>query len=107
MNVLKLRRRDVVLGAAGALAVSAVSTMRGIRSWAQPPVEAIASAAPVEPLPTGLTRTWLGPSYWANRLEDFRLANGRIECLGTMRLRSVAVLTREINNVAAAATLSV
>ena len=25
-------------------------------------------------------RIWVGPDYWANRLGDWRLANGRLEC---------------------------
>src|SRR5438552_18628870 len=26
-------------------------------------------------------RVWLGPEYWANPLQDWRLAGGRIECV--------------------------
>ena len=26
-------------------------------------------------------RTWAGPDYWANRLQDWRVADGRLECL--------------------------
>jgi len=49
--------------------------------------------------PTDRTRTWLGPPYWANRLQDWRLSRGRLECVaasGPMRTRTVAVLTREL-----------
>ena len=33
----------------------------------------------VDSVPTGMTRTWLAPQYWANRLADWRLTDGRIE----------------------------
>jgi alkaline phosphatase D len=51
---------------------------------------------PVLPLPANLTRTWLGPAYWGNRLQDWQLANGRIECLrgrASYEVRTVAILT--------------
>ena len=59
-----------------------------------------AGLAPVDQaVPTDRTRTWLGPAYWANRLQDWRLHQGRLECVaatGPMRTRTVAVLTREL-----------
>jgi alkaline phosphatase D len=42
------------------------------------------------------SRTWLGPEYWANPLQDWRLANGRIECVAAGGDRNVALLTREV-----------
>jgi alkaline phosphatase D len=42
---------------------------------------------------------WLGPHFWGNRLQDWRLNNGRIECLNgekNAEVRTVALLTREI-----------
>ena len=26
-------------------------------------------------------RYWIGPEYWANRLQDWKLSNGRVECI--------------------------
>ncbi len=46
-------------------------------------------------LPTQTTRTWIGPEYWANPLQDWRLHNGRMECTGSGGLRKVFLLTRE------------
>ncbi|MER7471379.1 alkaline phosphatase D family protein [Micromonospora sp. NPDC000018] len=49
-------------------------------------------------------RPWLGPDFWANRLQDWRLADGRIEGIaqpGPHRLRTVGVLTRELTGGAA------
>ncbi|HEV3464413.1 MAG TPA: twin-arginine translocation signal domain-containing protein, partial [Actinomycetota bacterium] len=63
------------------------------------PVPPPAGLAAVDRLPTDRTRTWLGPPYWANRLQDWRLHQGRLECVtatGPMRTRAVAVLTREL-----------
>ena len=53
---------------------------------------AAVSMTRVDALPSGITRSWLGPQYWANRLADWRLHNGRIECLkpaGAVGTRSV------------------
>jgi alkaline phosphatase D len=64
-----------------------------------PPVRPPAGLAAVATLPTDRTRTWLGPPLWANRLQDWRLHAGRVECVaatGPMRTRTVAVLTREL-----------
>jgi alkaline phosphatase D len=55
---------------------------------------------PIEALPPGLVRTWLGPGFWGNRLQDWRLDSGRFECLAGkepgLELRTVALLTREL-----------
>ena len=37
-----------------------------------------AGLAAIDRLPTDRTRTWLGPPYWANRLQDWRLHQGRV-----------------------------
>lgn len=36
---------------------------------------------PPDALPPRVTRTWTGPHFWANRLQDWRLHDGRIECV--------------------------
>lgn len=44
-------------------------------------------------------RTWVGPEYWANRLQDWRVENGRLECVeGSSRkpMRTVHLLTRRL-----------
>ncbi|WP_266080623.1 alkaline phosphatase D family protein [Haladaptatus caseinilyticus] len=54
---------------------------------------------PVGSLPRDATRQWIGPSFWANRLQDWRLHDGRVECLCGKKgyeIRTVNVLTREI-----------
>jgi alkaline phosphatase D len=83
------------------LATAAETTLlaAGATGLASPPRAAAAlSLSRVDAVPTGVTRTWIAPQYWSNRLADWRLANGRIESLtaGAKGGRSVAVLTRSI-----------
>src|SRR3990170_7371346 len=42
------------------------------------------------------TRSWIGPEYWANRLQDWQVTNGRLECLVSDFNRNVYVLTRQV-----------
>ncbi|MCD6354987.1 MAG: alkaline phosphatase D family protein, partial [Prolixibacteraceae bacterium] len=39
------------------------------------------------------TRIWLGPDYWANRIEDWQINSGKIECLTSQWNRNVSLLT--------------
>jgi len=44
-------------------------------------------------------RYWVGPEYWANRLQDWRVANGRLECVegaSVKPMRTVHLLTRRL-----------
>ena len=41
-------------------------------------------------------RVWLGAEYWANPLQDWQIANGRIECANAAPDRNVHVLTRQL-----------
>ena len=44
-------------------------------------------------------RVWVGPEYWANRLQDWRIANGRLECVEARQekpIRTVHLLTRRL-----------
>jgi hypothetical protein len=43
-------------------------------------------------------RTWIGPEYWANRLQDWQVSNGRIECLVSDYDRNVYMLTRQFKS---------
>ncbi len=46
--------------------------------------------------PTQTERVWVGPEYWANRLQDWRLARGRLECVVSGPDRNVHLLTRTL-----------
>ena len=46
--------------------------------------------------PAGVERIWVGPEYWANRLQDWRIKDGRLECLLAASDRNVHILTRRL-----------
>ena len=73
---MRFRRRSLLQGAALASAV---------------PLSAQAIA-----LPSGITRPWISGGFWANPLQDWQLANGRIECTVSGGDRNVSLLTREV-----------
>jgi alkaline phosphatase D len=41
-------------------------------------------------------RVWPGPEYWTNPLQDWQIANGRLECTNGAPDRNVHVLTRQL-----------
>lgn len=43
-----------------------------------------------------LDRVWLGQEYWSNPLQDWRIANGRIECTNAAVDRNVHLLVRSL-----------
>jgi len=46
-------------------------------------------------------RTWVGPDFWANRLQDWQVANGRLECVegaSSKPMRTVHLLTRWLSD---------
>lgn len=54
----------------------------------------------LEFFPTNQTRHWLGRSLWGNRLQDWRLHQGRIECLRGEKgfeIRTASILSHELN----------
>ncbi len=54
------------------------------------------------------TRVWVGRDFWANRLQDWRHAGGRLECVGDKPFgRSLSLLTAELGPGAEAATITV
>src|SRR5829696_9019889 len=42
-------------------------------------------------------RVWIGPEFWANPLQDWRIANGRVECVNAAADRHLHLLTRSLN----------
>ena len=49
--------------------------------------------------PANLERVWIGPDYWGDRLQDWRLADGRVECVEAARrypMRVLHLLTYEL-----------
>ncbi len=52
-------------------------------------------------------RVWLGAEFWANPLQDWRIAGGRLECVKAAPRRSAHVLTRQLGEGAGTLTVSV
>ena len=49
--------------------------------------------------PKEVQRSWVGPEYWANRLQDWRISGGRLECVegrAEKPMRTVHLLTRRL-----------
>ncbi|MFW6163480.1 MAG: discoidin domain-containing protein, partial [Planctomycetota bacterium] len=46
--------------------------------------------------PKSVERVWVGPEYWSNRLQDWRVAGGRLECTTSGGDRNVHLLTRQL-----------
>ena len=47
--------------------------------------------------PDGIERVWAGPEYWANRLQDWRVREGRLENVFQGKNRNVQLLTHQVN----------
>jgi hypothetical protein len=41
-------------------------------------------------------RTWIGPEYWANPLQDWQISQGTVECLVAAGNRNLHWLTRSL-----------
>ncbi len=57
--------------------------------------------APFSSWPDGVERVWVGPEYFANRLADWKINDGRLECVEAERrfpLRTVFLLTRSLKS---------
>jgi len=46
--------------------------------------------------PKDIERVWAGPQYWANRLQDWRISNGRLECITSDADRNIHLLTHQL-----------
>lgn len=86
-----LDRRTVL---AGAITLGPALTLPTVAGAQVVPI----AATPLERAPDG-NRRWLGPALWANRLQDWTLRRGWIECTrheGDLEGRTVGILTREL-----------
>ncbi len=60
--------------------------------------------------PEGVERIWVGPEYFANRLADWRISEGRLECVEANQrfpLRTIFLLTRSLKSGNGAFSMSV
>lgn len=68
----------------------------------------VSGLQPIEKVEANTTRHWLGKHYWGNRLQDWQVSNGRIECLNgqkTWEVRTVSLLTKRLSNRAGSARI--
>lgn len=88
----RVSRRDFLCGAA----VVAGAATAG--PWLS--VGAAGAEGALAVAPAGTDDIWLGPDFWANRLQDWGLRSGRITCVATdttnRRGRTASVLTRSL-----------
>ncbi|MEL6925644.1 MAG: hypothetical protein AAFO94_16485, partial [Bacteroidota bacterium] len=49
--------------------------------------------------PDSVTRTFLGPEFWANPMQDWQINQGRLECLVSDRNRNVQLLTHQLSQI--------
>jgi alkaline phosphatase D len=89
MSKNKLTRRRFIAGSASLAASSLVTPL--LRADAAQPTDEFRSNWDACP-----DRVWLGPWYWANPMQDWRIADGRIECTNAAPDRNVHVLTRQL-----------
>jgi len=59
--------------------------------------------------PEDIQRTWVGPQYWANRLQDWQVSSGRLECVApaNLAMRTVHLLDHQLAAGAGAFKLNV
>ena len=57
--------------------------------------------------PAHTNRPWIGPEYWANPLQDWRISNGRLECFVSGANRNMFLLTHHLGKQNQAFTTSV
>lgn len=58
-----------------------------------------ASGQYIAHIPENTTRSWIGPEYFANRLQDWRIDGGRIECIearDNLPVRTLHLLTHSL-----------
>src|SRR6266542_924320 len=85
----RLTRRRFIAGSASFAASSVAARL--LPAHAQQPAAEFRSRWDACP-----DRLWLGPEYWANPLQDWQIANGRIECTNRSPDRNVHVLTHQL-----------
>ncbi len=90
-HATRLSRRRFIARSASLAATSVAAT----------PLASFLRAGAAQPIPEFRSdwdacpdRVWLGPQYWANPLQDWQIANGRVECVNAAADRNVHVLTR-------------
>ncbi|KXI28822.1 alkaline phosphatase D family protein, partial [Paraglaciecola hydrolytica] len=90
-----MQRREFLKASAAIAATSTLSSC-ATKSAHQEDINLTA----VMDLPNKQSSHWLGQAFWGNRLQDWRLHDGRLECLcgeQDFEVRTVSVLTRALS----------
>ena len=85
-----------------AILVSSLAFLALITGCQEEGYKSFASSSPKK-----TQRTWIGPEYWANPLQDWQLNNGRIECTQSGGDRNVFLLTHELTSKSGTLNMSV
>jgi alkaline phosphatase D len=96
------RRKFLKTAAAGAAGAAA-----GITS---PVAQTAAGASFASAFPPNTERVFVGPEYWANRLQDWRVSDGRVECVDSRPaspMRTLHLLTHRLGATSTAFAMSV
>lgn len=99
-----ISRRDFIRDSATVITGLAVASNVASSQAADP---TNSTAEFVSPWSNSHDRVWLGREFWANPLQDWRIAGGRIECVSALPDRNVHLLTRQIGNQAGDLQMSV
>lgn len=92
-DILKFVGAGVVAGGVGCAQVrTGTESMLNEQKMKQPPVKTIDNWANTH------DRVWLGGNYWANPMEDWRVRDGRAECINPGGNRSIHSLTHQLIN---------
>ncbi len=89
-----MKRREFIKAAAATIGSMAAPSLAAKAAAARP---VLVDVGPVQVLPDDVERTWLGESFWANRLQDWRLTSGRFESMrgeSSFEARTVSLITR-------------
>ncbi|MBU3005407.1 alkaline phosphatase D family protein [Paraglaciecola arctica] len=98
-----MQRRDFLKASAAIAASSTLSSCESLNKQS-----ANVTLSNIAVLPQNQTSHWLGHGFWGNRLQDWRLHQGRLQCLRgekSFEVRTVSLLTRALSNSSTAAKL--
>ncbi|SET38096.1 alkaline phosphatase D family protein [Thalassotalea agarivorans] len=101
------RRNFLKMGTASLVGASALSSTIFTRALANADK---AELTPAFNIRNNVTSHWLGEALWGNRLQDWRVHDGRIECLQGgkyFEVRTASILTHQLSDKAAYAHLRV
>lgn len=86
------RMRQALTLALTSLSILGYLAAQGPTDHRAPPLPIAGTLSAPLPLPEGVNRPWIGPEFYGNRLQDWRLRDGRVECVESQPNRPMRVL---------------